>query len=72
MEYRSTPDGWVCALQMQISMMSSSVMEEASIGVPSPLVVVINSNLVWNELGDGTSWSLNAVVEEVMDIVEGF
>ena len=56
---------------MQISMMSSSKMEEASIGVPSPLVMVINSNLFRNELGDGTSQSLDAVAEEVMDIVEG-
>ena len=52
--------------------MSSSEMEEASIGVPSPLVMVINSNLVQNELGDGTSQSLDAVAEEVTDIVEGF
>ena len=51
--------------------MSSSVMEEASIGVPSPLVIEINSNLSRNELGDGTSQSLDAVAEEVMDIVEG-
>ena len=43
--------------------MSSSIMEEASIGVPSPLVIVINSNLFRNELGDGTSQSLDAVVE---------
>ena len=70
-EYWSTPNGQVCALLMQISMMSSSKMEEASIGVPSPLVMVINSNLFQNELGDGTSWSLNAVAEEVMDIVKG-
>ena len=56
---------------MQISMMSSSEMEEASIGVPSPLIMVIKSNLVQSELGGGTSQSLNAVVEEVMDIVEG-
>ena len=48
--------------------MSSSKMEEASIGVPSPLVMVINSNLVRNESGDGTSQSLHA-----MDILgEGF
>ena len=51
--------------------MSSSKMEEASIGVPSPLVIVINSNLFRNELGDGTSRSLDAVAEEVTDIVEG-
>ena len=51
--------------------MSSSVMEEASIGVPSPLVMVINSNLFQNESGDGTSRSLDAVAEEVMDIMEG-
>ena len=47
-------------------------MEEASIGVPSLLVMVINSNLFRNELGDGTSRSLDAVAEEVTDIVEGF
>ena len=51
--------------------MSSSVMEEASIGVPSPLVTEINNNLFQNELGDGTSQSLDAVAEEVTDIVEG-
>ena len=52
-------------------MMSSSVMEGASIGVPSPLVIVINSTLFQNELGDGTSQSLDAVAEEVTDIVAG-
>ena len=67
--YWSTPNGQACALLMQISMMSSSVMEEASIGVPSPLVIEINSNR--NESGDGTSWSLDAVAEEVTQIVEG-
>ena len=56
---------------MQISMMSSSEMEEASIGVPSPLVMVIKSNLLRSELGDGTSQSLDAVAEKVMDIMEG-
>ena len=56
---------------MQISMVSSSEMEEASIGVPSPLVMVIKSNLLRNELGDGASQSLDAVAEEVMDILEG-
>ena len=70
-EYRSTPNGQACALLMQISMMSSSIMEEASIGVPSPLVIESNSNLSQNELGDGTSQSLDAVAEEVTDIVEG-
>ena len=39
--------------------------------MPSPLVIVINSNLFRNELGDGTSQSLDAVADEVMDIVEG-
>ena len=52
--------------------MPSSIMEEASIGVPSLLVMVIDSNLFLNESGDGTSQSLDAVVEEVMDIVEEF
>ena len=46
-------------------------MKEASIGVPSPLVIGINNNLSQNESGDGTSRSLDAVVEEVTDIVEG-
>ena len=49
--------------------MSSSVMEEASIGVPSPLVIEINSNLFQNESGDGTSQCLIALAEEVTDIV---
>ena len=39
--------------------------------MPSPLVMVINSNLFQNESGDGTSQSLDAVAEEVMAIVEG-
>ena len=39
--------------------------------MPSPLVIEINSNLSQNESGDGTSRSLDAVAEEVMDIVEG-
>ena len=52
-------------------MMSSSGMEEVSIEVPSPLVIVIDSNLFRNELGDGTSRSLDSVVEEVTDIMEG-
>ena len=56
---------------MQISTMSSSEMEEASIGVPSPLVMVSNSNLFQNESGGGTSLSLNAVAEEVTYIVVG-
>ena len=51
--------------------MSSSKMEEASIGVPSPLVMIIRSNLLQYELGDGTSRSLVAVAEEVTDIMEG-
>ena len=64
-EYWSTPNGQVCALWIQSSMMSSSEMEEASIGVPSPLVMVIKSNLLRNESGDGTSRSLDAVTEEL-------
>ena len=39
--------------------------------MPSPLVMVIQSNLLRNELGDGTSQSLDAVAEEVTDIMEG-
>ena len=39
--------------------------------MPSPLVIEIDSNLAQNESGDGTSQSLDAVVEEVTDIVEG-
>ena len=70
-EYWSAPNGQVCALQTQISMMSSSEMEEASIGVSSPLVMVSNSNLFQNELGGGTSQSLDAVAEELTDIVAG-
>ena len=52
--------------------MSSSVMEEASSGVPSPLVIETTSNLSCNELGDGTSKSLDVVAEEVMEIVGEF
>ena len=51
--------------------MSSSKMEEASIGVPSPLVMESKHNLSWNDLGDGTSQSLDVVAEEVTDIVGG-
>ena len=50
-EYQSTPNGQVYALLTQISMMSFSKMEEASIGVPSTLVIVINSTLFQNKLG---------------------
>ena len=56
---------------MQIPTMSSSKIEEASIGVPSLLVIESKHNLSWNELGDGTSQSLEVVAEEVMDIVVG-
>ena len=48
-----------------------SKMEEASIGVPSPLVIESKHNLLWNESGDGTSQSLDVVAEEVTDIVVG-
>ena len=37
-EHLNTPLGYVCPNQTQISMMSSSCMEAASNGVPSPLV----------------------------------
>ena len=51
--------------------MSSSEMEEASIGVSSPLIIESKHNLSRNDLGDGTSQSLDVVVEEVTDIVVG-
>ena len=44
-EYRSTPNGWVCALLTQSSTMSSSEMEEASSGVPSLFARETTSNL---------------------------
>ena len=44
-------------------------MKEASSGVPSPLVMVTNSNLFRKDLGDGTSQSLDAVADEVTDIL---
>ena len=72
MEYWSTPNGWMCAHPMQISMMSFSKMKEASSGVPSPLVMVTNSNLFQKDLGDGTSRSLDAVADEVMGILGGW
>ena len=67
-EYQSTPNGRMCARLMQISMMSFSEME-ASNGVPSPHVMVTNSNLFREDSGDGTSRSLDAVADEVMDIM---
>ena len=70
-EYRSTPTGCVCAHPMEISMMSSSEMKEASSGVPSPLVIFISNNQFWKESGDGTSQSLDTVADEVMDILDG-
>ena len=61
---------WVgVTLLMEISMMSSSEIEEASIGVSSPLVMVTRHNLLLKTMPvDGSSWSPEAVVEEVMDI----
>ena len=56
---------------MQISMMSSSEIEEASIGVPSPLVIDSKHNLLQNESVGGTSQSLEVVAEEVTDIFGG-
>ena len=54
---------------MQISMMSSSEVEEASIGVPYLLVMVTRHNLPLKTMSvDGTSQSMEAVVEEVTDI----
>ena len=61
----------MCASPMQISMMSSSKKKEASSGVPSPLVMVTNSNLFQKDLGDRTSQSLDAVADEVTDILGG-
>ena len=56
---------------MQISMMSSSEIEEASIGVPSPLVIDSKHKLSQNELVGRTSRSLEVVAEEVTDIFVG-
>ena len=53
-------------------MMSSSEIEEASIGVPSLLAMDIRHNLSRSILVDGTSQSLEAVTEEVTDIFENF
>ena len=39
--------------------------------MPSPLVIESKHNLLQNDLGDGTSRSLDAVAEEVTDIVVG-
>ena len=61
----------MCACPMQISMMSSSEMKEASSGVPSPLVMVTNSNLFQKDSRDRTSQSLDAVADEVTDILGG-
>ena len=50
--------------------MSSSEIEEASIGAPSLLVMVTRHNLLLKTmLVDGTFRSLEAVAEEVMDII---
>ena len=68
MENQSTPNGWVCTLLTHNSTMSSSEMEEASSGVPSPLIIETTSNLSCNESGDGTSQSRDTVAEEVTDI----
>ena len=55
---------------MQISMMSSSEIEEASIGVPSLFVMVTRHNLLLKTMSvDGTSQSQEAVAEEGMDII---
>ena len=48
----NTPNGWVCALHMQSSTMSSSKMEEASSGVPSLLMIETTSNLSGKGSGD--------------------
>ena len=69
-ELWSTPNGWVWPFVTQISMMPSSEIEEASIGVSSLLVMDTRHNLSLKTTSvDGTSWSLKAVVEEVMDIL---
>ena len=54
---------------MQISIMSSSEIEEGSIRVPSPLVIDSKHNLSQNESVGGTSQSLEAVAEEITDIL---
>ena len=61
----------MCAHPAQNSMVSSSKMKEASSGVPSPLVMVTNSNRFRKVLGDGTSQSLHALADEVTDILGG-
>ena len=70
-EYRSTPNGCVCAHPTEIPMMSSSKIKEASSGVPSLLVILISNKQFWKESGDGTSRSLGAVADEVTDILHG-
>ena len=51
-EYQSTPNGRVCALLVQSSMMSSSEMEEASSRVPSLLMIETTSSLSGKGSGD--------------------
>ena len=56
---------------MQILMTSSSEIEEASIGVSSPLVIDTRHNQSPKmTLANGTSQSPEMVVEEVMDILK--
>ena len=58
-----------CDPSWQISTMSSSEIEEASMGVPSLLVMITRHNLLLKTMSvDGTSQSPEAVVEEVTDI----
>ena len=73
-EYQSTPLGCVCPNQMQILMMSSSWMEEASNRVPLPQVntkMYIQLERSITSLG---IWSLitEVVIAEVVDITVGW
>ena len=71
-EYRSTPNGQVCALLTQSSTMSSSEMEEASSGVPSLFTNETTSSLSGKGSGDWTSQSRETVAEEVTDMLWEF
>ena len=72
-EYQSTPLGFVQPNWIQISMMSSSYMEAASNGVPSPLV---NTRMhIWLRRSTSSlgiqSWATKVVTVDVVGIVEG-
>ena len=72
-EYQSTPSGCMCPNWMQISMTSSSRMEEAPIRVPSLLVNM--KRHIWLERLDTQlgikSLAAKAVIVEVVDIMVG-